>query len=208
MTSFALELLSVLTIISAVLTITATSPIVAILYLIGVFVLASCYLVCLGITYVGLTYLVVYVGAVAVLFLFVVIMLNVRLSEITASGEEFTKGLPLVFIIAGVFLLEVFSIIPNLSSTSLIMVTELLHNINTILLGDTSPVTDITNSYANDVYVLHGSLYADASYAYLSQVQTLGLSLYTYGSLWLVLISFVLLLAMLGPIALCLRARM
>lgn len=204
MTSFVLELLALATVVSAVMTITASSPIVAILYLIGVFVLAACYLVCLGITYVGLTYLVVYVGAVAVLFLFVVMMLNVRLSEITASGQEFTQGLPLVFIIAGVFLLEAFSVMPSVTSTTFSAITNALYSLNTLLLGDGLPV--ITSSMT-DVFVVHGSQAADASYAYLSQVQALGLSLYTYGFLWLVLISFVLLLAMLGPIALCLRAR-
>jgi NADH-ubiquinone oxidoreductase chain 6 len=57
------------------------------------------------------------------------------------------------------------------------------------------------------VHLVFSDQAADASFAYLSQVQALGLSLYTYGFLWLMLISFVLLLAMLGPIALCLRSR-
>ena len=204
MTIFVLELLALTTVASAVMTITASSPIVAILYLIGVFVLAACYLVCLGITYVGLTYLVVYVGAVAVLFLFVVMMLNVRLSEVTSSGNEFTQGLPLVFVIAGVFLLEALSGMPSVSSVTLDVITGALYSFNSILLGEGSPriISPMT-----DVFIVHSTHAADASFAYLSQVQALGLSLYTYGFLWLVLISFILLLAMLGPIALCLRSR-
>lgn len=204
MTIFVLELLALTTVASAVMTITASSPIVAILYLIGVFVLAACYLVCLGITYVGLTYLVVYVGAVAVLFLFVVMMLNVRLSEVTSSGNEFTQGLPLVFVIAGVFLLEALSVMPSVSSVTLDVITGALYSFNTLLLGEGSPMII---SPMTDVFIVHSTQAADASFAYLSQVQALGLSLYTYGFLWLVLISFILLLAMLGPIALCLRSR-
>lgn len=44
----------------------------------------------------------------------------------------------------------------------------------------------------------------DVFFNYLSQVQSLGLSLYTYGSMWLMVISFILLVSMLGAIALCL----
>jgi NADH-ubiquinone oxidoreductase chain 6 len=203
MTSLVLDLLAVSTVLAAVLVITARSPIVAVLYLIGVFVLAACYLVCLGITYVGLTYLVVYVGAVAVLFLFVVMMLNIRLSEVVSTGYEYTKGLPLGLMLAVVFLLEALSIVPSLSSAGMTMALGALSGLNATLLGTySSPVVA-----TSDVHLVFSDQAADASFAYLSQVQALGLSLYTYGFLWLMLISFVLLLAMLGPIALCLRSR-
>jgi NADH-ubiquinone oxidoreductase chain 6 len=47
---------------------------------------------------------------------------------------------------------------------------------------------------------------ADDSFSEFLQIEAIGQGLYTYGSLWLLLGSIILLLAMLGPIALCLRS--
>lgn len=113
MSTFLPDILAISTIRAAVFAITARSPIIAVLFLIAVFVLAACYLTTLGLIYVGLTYLVVYVGAVAVLFLFVVMMLNVRLNEVVSTGHEYTKG---GIILAVIFLIEYLSIIPGIST--------------------------------------------------------------------------------------------
>jgi NADH-ubiquinone oxidoreductase chain 6 len=202
MTHILLDGLAVSTVVMAVLVITARSPIVAVLYLIGVFVLAASYLVVLGVTYVGLTYLVVYVGAVAVLFLFVVMMLNVRLSEVVTTGYEYTAGVPLGALLALVFLLEVLSVGPSVISSITRNVIELLGSINSALLG-----VGVSTPSTSGVHLVLAENTPDATFAYLSQVQALGLSLYTYGFVWLMLIAFLLLLSMMGPIALCLRSR-
>jgi NADH-ubiquinone oxidoreductase chain 6 len=47
---------------------------------------------------------------------------------------------------------------------------------------------------------------ADERFTSFLQIEALGQGLYTYGSLWLLLASVILLLAMLGPIVLCLRS--
>jgi NADH-ubiquinone oxidoreductase chain 6 len=54
------------------------SPILAIVLLIATFVLAAIYLILLGISFIGITYIILYVGAIAVLFLFVIMMLNLK----------------------------------------------------------------------------------------------------------------------------------
>jgi NADH-ubiquinone oxidoreductase chain 6 len=202
MHGFVLDLLAVAMVCNAVLVITSRSPIVAVLYLIAVFVLAACYLASLGVVYVGLTYLVVYVGAVAVLFLFVIMMLNVRLSEVVSSGHEYTAGVPLGVMIAAVFMLEALSVAPSMTTWGYSYVLGSLTALHTVMFG-----VSAAPSAVSDVHLVFADLAPDASFSYLSQVQALGLSLYTYGFLWLLLISFVLLLAMLGPIALCLRSR-
>jgi NADH-ubiquinone oxidoreductase chain 6 len=203
MTTIALDILAISTIVAAIFVITARSPIVAVLFLIAVFVLAACYLISLGITYVGLTYLVVYVGAVAVLFLFVVMMLNVRLSEVVSTGYEYTKGLPLGAIMAVVFLLESLSIVPAISTHAGEIAVDIINKMHSFIFGLSPSSASIAN-----VNLMFPTNAVDASFNYVSQVQSLGISLYTYGSIWLVIISFVLLLSMLGPIALCLRARL
>ena len=196
MTQFSLHILAFFTVLLAILVITAQSPIVAVLYLISVFVLAALYLLMNNLAYVGLTYLVVYVGAVAVLFLFVVMMFNVELSEVVTTGYEYTAGVPLGALVAMVFLLEVFSVTPSIISVTVNYYMELIDSLNFMLLN-----------VPNTTHLILDAPHFDAEFVYTSQVQALGLSLYTYGFLWLMLMSFVLLLAMLGPIALCHRSQ-
>ena len=133
MTHLIFDGLAAITVMLALLVITSRSPVVAILYLIGVFVLAACYLVVIGLTYVGLTYLVVYVGAIAVLFLFVVMMLNVRLSEVVTTGYEYTAGVPLGTLIAYVFLLETLSIAPSYVSALTGYTLEFIQSVQSII---------------------------------------------------------------------------
>jgi NADH-ubiquinone oxidoreductase chain 6 len=195
--SFSLsDLIALTTTIMAVLVITATSPIVAVVYLIGVFVLAACYLFCKGLSYIGLTYLVVYVGAVAVLFLFVIMMFNVE--ALSASGIEFTQGIPLTTLLGLVFILEAMSVIPSLTTAGSSLLLGLLSSGHGLVLG-VSPVSQVAPT------VVYYSEAPDAAFNYLSQIQSLGLAFYTHGTLWLILIGLLLLMAMLGPITLCLR---
>lgn len=57
---------------------TALNPIYALLFLISVFFITSMIFMLIGVDFIGILILLIYVGAVAVLFLFVVMMLNVR----------------------------------------------------------------------------------------------------------------------------------
>ena len=56
------------------------SPVVSVLFLIGLFLAIASYLMLSGITFIGLAYLLVYIGAVSILFLFIVMLINVRIS--------------------------------------------------------------------------------------------------------------------------------
>jgi NADH-ubiquinone oxidoreductase chain 6 len=79
MTDFLLTSLGLAIIGTSVLVVTAPSPVVSVLWLVALFMEAAGYMIVVGVPFVGLVYLVVYVGAVAVLFLFVILMLNVPL---------------------------------------------------------------------------------------------------------------------------------
>jgi len=83
----------------ALLVISTTSPIISVLCLVIFSTLLSVILFQIGITFISLLYIVVYVGAVAILFIFVIITLDVREFEIIESGKNYTKHLPLSFII-------------------------------------------------------------------------------------------------------------
>jgi NADH-ubiquinone oxidoreductase chain 6 len=203
MTAVLLDLLAAGAIFTSVLVITATSPVAMVVYLIGVFIQSAAYLLLLGLGFVGLSYLVVYVGAVAVLFLFVVMMLNVRAADVTASGHSYARGLPLGLVVGTLFLFEVLSVLPAASTHAGELAVGLFHMLNTAGVGlDTAA---LTGSHVHLVYAVPSP---DTSFTGgLTQVQALGQSLYGHGAIMLIVTSVILLLAMLGPIALCLRPR-
>lgn len=195
--TFLLDFLAIGSVFSGVLVITSSNPVVSVLFLVSVFVLAAGYLLTLGVSFVGLSYLIVYVGAVAVLFLFVVMMLNVRVSEVTAVSLEHSKSLPLGALVATLFLFELFSILP---ATSNGLGASLFSRATAFYLNIDSSLD------ASHVYTAFSSIVADTGFSPFTQIKALGEGLYTHGSLSFLLASFVLLLAMLGPILTCLRS--
>ena len=88
---------------SAVMVIVSRNPVHSVLFLILAFVSASGLFVLLGAEFLAMILVVVYVGAVAVLFLFVIMMLDVDFVELR---EGFSKYLPLGVVIGGIFMFE------------------------------------------------------------------------------------------------------
>jgi nicotine oxidoreductase len=62
--------------------------IVSALFLIGLFLSISCYLIILGLNFIGLSYLLVYVGAVSILFLFILMLINIRIGELLTDTSN------------------------------------------------------------------------------------------------------------------------
>lgn len=121
MKNFLIDLLAFAALLSSVLVITSKNPVIAVIFLISVFVNAAGYLILLGIGFIGISYIIVYVGAIAVLFLFVIMMINIKLTDILETGSQYTKNLPLALAIGSLFIYEIYTIIPftfnNVSNT-------------------------------------------------------------------------------------------
>ena len=83
---------SVIAIFSSLMVITSRSTINSVFFLILDFISVGCLFIMVGAEFLGMILLIVYVGAVAVLFLFVVMMLDI---EVESFKEGFTKYLPL-----------------------------------------------------------------------------------------------------------------
>jgi NADH-ubiquinone oxidoreductase chain 6 len=77
-----LDVLSLIAIFSGVLVITTKNPIVSVLFLISLFLVIAVYLIMVGIHFIGLAYLLVYVGAISILFLFTLMLMNIRVVEL------------------------------------------------------------------------------------------------------------------------------
>ena len=190
-----IDILAFGTLLSSVLVITSKNPVIAVIFLISVFINAAGYLILLGIGFIGISYIIVYIGAIAVLFLFVIMMINIKLTDILETGSQYTKTLPLALAIGLFFVYEFFTIIPfsfnNVSAISALL--NLLTNLNELLLSSNISSTNI-------VYNAFNPILADTTFVNFLQVEAIGQGLYTYGAFWLIITSVILLLAMVAPI--------
>ena len=101
--TIAFYLFAALTIAAAVLVITSRNPVHSVLWLIVAFFNAAGLMVLVGAEFIAMLLVIVYVGAVAVLFLFVVMMLDIDFAELRAG---FVRNFPLGLLIALVLFAE------------------------------------------------------------------------------------------------------
>jgi NADH-quinone oxidoreductase subunit J len=93
---------------SAFMVIASKNPVHSVLYLILAFVNAAGLFMMMGAEFLALILIVVYVGAVAVLFLFVVMMLDVDFAELKQGALQY---LPIGLLIGGIFLAELLFVV-------------------------------------------------------------------------------------------------
>nr|AVR57748.1 NADH dehydrogenase subunit 6 [Termitomyces sp. T132] len=210
-TTFFLNFLALGTLLSSVFTITSINPVISVILLIATFVQASLYLIFIGINFVGISYIIIYVGAIAVLFLFVIMMIDINISELQDTGDQFTKNLPLAICIVILFIFIFFNIIPlfiNLPIKSSLFIDinkSYLNNIDSLFLGSPWPEALAKNMYedfllALDIYSNNISLTYDLTISSISQISSLGHSLYLEDGVLLIILSVILLLAMFATI--------
>ncbi|MGZ2411480.1 NADH-quinone oxidoreductase subunit J [Sphingomonas sp. F9_3S_D5_B_2] len=102
--AIAFYLFATLTIASAIAVIFARNPVHSVLWLILAFFNAAGLMLLVGAEFIAMLVVIVYVGAVAVLFLFVVMMLDIDFAQLRSG---FTRNLPFGIIIALVLLAEI-----------------------------------------------------------------------------------------------------
>jgi len=183
-----LDFLYIIAIICGILVIISKNPIVSVLFLIGLFLSISCYLIMLGLNFIGLSYLLVYIGAVSILFLFILMLINVRISELLTDTSN---SIPLAIILGISFNYSVNSVLPY------ILVNN--YNISNI---------KVFNSLSNNVGLSHvTSKLWDGFLAETSHITSIGNIIYTNYSIWLILTSIILLLAMVGAIIITIKQK-
>lgn len=199
--AIAQDIFALFAVISSLLVITSKNPVISVLFLISVFVNSAIYLMFTGISFIGISYIIVYVGAIAILFLFILMMINIKLTDILEVGRDYTKNLPLALIIAALFIFAIFGSVTNLFETSLTVV----HSLNSLVSLSPSEITSVDGWDLNNFITLHTttSPYSvDTQLLDYTQVEALGHNLYTNSAILLILTSFILLLSMLAPIML------
>jgi NADH-ubiquinone oxidoreductase chain 6 len=125
-----LTFVSLASVFCGIFVIISKNPVVSVLFLIGLFLNIASYLMLLGINFIGLSYLLVYVGAVSILFIFILMLINVRISELTTDN---TNSIPLAIMIGVFFNFTLHSLLPtNKESASSVYEDSELGNINSI----------------------------------------------------------------------------
>jgi len=212
-TTIFVNMLAFATLLSSVFSITSKNPVVSVIFLISTFVSGAGYLILIGIKFVGLSYIIVYVGAIAVLFLFVIMMINVKLTDILETGSQYTKNLPLAIAIGSLFIFIIFSIIPfnfnNVPAISIFL--DKITYLNTLLSDSSISSNSISNNVVsidlintivnnNNLAPIFTTQSSDIIISDFQQIEALGYSLYTYGAVLLITLSVILLLAMYATI--------
>jgi len=213
MTTIFVNMLAFATLISSVFSITSKNPVISVIFLISTFVSGAGYLILIGINFVGISYIIVYVGAIAVLFLFVIMMINIKLTDILETGSQYTKNLPLAIAIGSLFIFLIFSIIPfNFNNVPAISIfldkitylntifygsgnAELANWSNVVSLDLINSIVTNSNLATDPIFTSHDVIITD-----FQQIEALGYSLYTYGAVLLITLSMILLLAMFATI--------
>ncbi|WP_019218657.1 NADH-quinone oxidoreductase subunit J [Bartonella florencae] len=125
--------------VSAVVVIIARNPVHSVLFLILAFFNAAALFLLAGAEFLGLILLVVYVGAVAVLFLFVVMMLDVDFAELKSGALRYA---PIGALVGGVIAVELIVVFvsshfsPVLKTQIIQPMPDLVQRTNTQALGD------------------------------------------------------------------------
>ena len=204
-----LDIISLVSVLCGILVIISKNPVVSVLFLIGLFLGISSYLMVLGLNFIGLSYLLVYVGAVSILFLFILMLINVRISELFSNTSN---SIALAIIIAISFNYPLYQILPYSIAT---------FNSYTVNLNNTSNEIWYNNysDYLRKFFNLRGieldngeisfvtSKIWDGNLAETSHITSIGNIMYTSYSIWLILTSIILLLAMVGAIVITIKQK-
>ena len=165
---------------SSLVVVSTRNMVIAVIFLILAFFNVAGLFVLLGAEYLAMLLVVVYVGAIAVLFLFVVMMLNIKLAEI---NEKKLRYLPIGGLLGLLFLFEVLVILEN----------------------DLIPLGISANFQAVSEYTPLEFFDWGASLETFPNIQALGNVMYTYYFSWFLLASLILLVAMIGAIVLTMQ---
>lgn len=185
--------------ITSIFSITATNSVISVIFLITTFVQVAIYLILIGINFIAISYIVIYVGAIAVLFLFVIMMINIKLTDVLETGNNYTKNLPIAINIFIFFIFILFTIIP-ISFNNF----TLKYNINNIEYFLSNINNKNINYNINSIEYInkYNSNSSDFLLTFFSEIEVLGHNLYTFGAIYLIILSIILLLAMLATIVL------
>lgn len=179
-----LDIIYLLSIVFGISIIINKNPIISVLFLIGLFVNISTLLIIVGLSFIGLSYILVYVGAVSILFLFILMLINIRISELS---NETNNDTPLAILTVMLFYFIIGQILPGNLNLNIYSSSN-IHDI------------DINESLFDEKIQHASSISWDNSLVDITHITGIGNVMYTNYAIWLIIASVILLLAMVGSI--------
>ena len=206
--AYILDIISLFTVFCSVMVIISKNPVVSVLFLIGLFAGISCYLILIGLGFMGLAYLVVYIGAISILFLFILMLINIRISELQSNT---LNTIPLAFIIGSALNISLIKIFPYYITAKFELELYLNSSIYPPLFWNwnwnkytTPDNVKLSQFFANHLYFVASNKW-DGNLAETGHITSIGSVMYTNYNMWLLIASFILLLAMVGCIVITLK---
>jgi NADH:ubiquinone oxidoreductase subunit 6 (subunit J) len=183
--------------VSAIMVIRVKNPVHSVLFLILVFCNASANILLLGLDFFAMILIIVYVGAIAVLFLFVVMMLNIKIAEI---HENVLRYLPVGAVIGFILLLELFAALTGHTPFDVQAFSCKQH----FFVGAQKTQQ---LSFCEPALLAEGQVAILPLIDPLQNIETLGLLVYTTYAFYFFLGGLILFVAMIGAIVLTMRKK-
>lgn len=196
------DLLYLFSILLGIFTIISRNPIYSVLFLIGLFVNVSGVLILVGLNFIGLSYILVYVGAVSILFLFILMLINIRVSELLSETNNY---IPLAVLTILLFYYIIGQALPFKLRDN---------NFLSYLPNSLSEVYNVqlNNEFFNLIDLQQQISYAssknwDNTLVEFNQISSIGNIIYTNYAMWLIIVSIILLVGMVGAIVITLKQK-
>jgi len=181
---------TILSLLLGIFIIITKNPIISVLYLILLFSSISCYLILIGIKFIGISYLLVYVGAVSILFIFILMLINIRVSELISDTNN---NIPLAILTIIAFFVPLSSLYPEPKTKYNYAISEFNK-----LLEDTIDIKQVSYVTSKDW---------DGNLLDSTDIMSIGNIMYTSYCMWLLITSIILLLAMVGAIVITIKQK-
>ncbi len=193
-----LDILSLVCILFGIYTIISKNPIVSVLFLIGLFSTISCYLILIGLSFIGISYLLVYVGAVSILFIFILMLIDIRISELLSDTNNYLP-LAMLSVIPFVYILGQ-NISFNYVQFGFInyFYNSFFEKLYNIKQGQNQYFYNIIDYKQQIIYTSANNW--DTVLMDVTNITSIGNIMYSTYSIWLLIASIILLLAMVGSI--------
>ncbi len=193
----AIDMIYLFSIFFGIYTIISKNPIISVLSLIVLFVSISGLLILIGLKFIGLSYILVYVGAVSILFLFILMLINIRISELISN---INNDIPLAALI-----IMLFYFLVGQALTVNFLNKKIINKYSELGIEE---IQNLKNNYINNQDVVYiTSKNWDNSLVDTTHISIIGNIMYTNYAIWLIIISIILLLAMIGSIVITIKQK-
>jgi NADH-ubiquinone oxidoreductase chain 6 len=138
LSNFRIEILNIVAIFSilcGIFVIISKNPIISILFLIGLFGGISSYLIFIGLSFIALSYLIIYIGAISILFLFIIMLINIRTSELQNNNKNSLFLGIMITIILSYFIFQVLPFSIGISNNDLFYLSQIFLYLFPYILG-------------------------------------------------------------------------